>query len=191
MNIQTYFTTHSLENILSQALPKKTFYHLMLWYKGFLLKEFLTITNPALSGKTVNISVLSGGHHWVSITGIFPSEKHFCRFHVLEAVYSHRHSTYPIIQSSEVKAGKHKKIHTYLQSFILIYNISICKTVWRILKKSKIELPYDLQLHNWIFIPQIQVEWKQGPSVPQCLYQQWSQSPNCGRNQDALQGKNG
>ena len=78
-------------------------------HKGFLLKEFWLLPTLLSVVKTVNISVLSGGHHWVSITGIFPSEKHFCRFHVLVAVYSHRHSTYPIIQSGQVWQGSMKR----------------------------------------------------------------------------------
>ena len=31
------------------------------------------------------------------------------------------------------------------------------KTVWRFLKKLKIELPYDPEMHYWIFTPKIQM----------------------------------
>ena len=43
------------------------------------------------------------------------------------------------------------------------------KTIWRSLKKLKIELPYAQQLHYWVFIQGIQVCCFEGAHAPQCV----------------------
>ena len=59
------------------------------------------------------------------------------------------------------------------------------------LKSERWNYPVTLRLHDWVFTPKIQMEWKEGPSVPRRSQQQWPRPPNWAKSRDALQRTNG